>query len=45
METPSELFHKIVDKFRKLGIDLFTSIIDRLVIVRALASRTKGYGS
>ena len=40
-----ELFHKIVDKFRKPGIDLFASKINRLVKVCALASRIKGYGS
>ena len=40
-----ELFHKIVDKVRELGIDLFASRIDRLIRVRALASRSKGYGS
>ena len=40
-----ELFHKIVDKVRELGIDLFASRIDRLIRVRALESRSKGYGS
>ena len=40
-----ELFHKIIDKVRELGIDLFASRIDRLIRVRALASRSKGYGS
>ena len=39
-----ELFHKIVDKFRKPGIDLFASKINSLVKVCALASRIKGYG-
>ena len=39
-----ELFHKIVDKFRKRGIDLFASKINSLVKVCALASRIKGYG-
>ena len=37
----SELFDKIVDKFRRLGIDLFATRINRLVRVRAFASRTK----
>ena len=40
-----ELFHIIVDKFEKSGIDLFASRINRLVKVCALASNIKGYGS
>ena len=39
-----ELFHKIVDKIRKPGIDLFASKINSLVKVCALASRIKGCG-
>ena len=40
-----ELFHKIVDKFGKPGIDLFASRINSVVKVCALAPRIKGYDS
>ena len=40
-----ELFHKIVDKFRKPAIDLVAYKINRLVKVSTLASRIKSYGS
>ena len=40
-----ELFHKIVDKFGKLSMEIFASKINILVKVCALGSRIKGYGS
>ena len=40
-----ELFHKIVDKFGKLSMEIFASRINSLVKLCALASRIKGYGS